>query len=251
MSLPQVFHFDQTPIRWEVIEGKPFACAVDVARVLGYKKPADAVRQHCTEGGTVKRGTPTESGVQDMLWITEGNVVRLIARSKMPQAERFESWVFDEVIPTVLKTGSYQANAAPVVPTTVQALEALLTVAKERDALAAQIEHDRPKVEFANQVGGSLNSMSINNAAKVLGTGELRLFRWLRENRILMSGGDHHNRPYQEYLDRGYFKVVESPWKSPSGEQMKSEKTLVTAKGLTWIHRKMTEAGERLSSLPA
>lgn len=87
-------------------DGKIMFIASDVAKMLGYVRPADAITAHCK--GSVKHRLPTNGGKQDVKIIPEGDVYRLIAHSKLPQAEKFESWVFDDVLPTIRKTGSYQ-----------------------------------------------------------------------------------------------------------------------------------------------
>ena len=82
--------------------------ASDVAKALGYSRPADAITAHCK--GSVKRRLPTNGGMQELKIIPEGDVYRLITHSKLPAAEKFESWVFDEVLPSIRKTGSYTAK---------------------------------------------------------------------------------------------------------------------------------------------
>lgn len=92
-------------IRTIEIDGKPYFVGADVAKALGYNNPRDAVSRHCK--GVVKRDTPTSSGIQSMSYINEGDLYRLIMKSKLPSAEKFESWVMDEVLPIIRKTGSY------------------------------------------------------------------------------------------------------------------------------------------------
>ncbi len=93
-------------------DGKIMFVASDVAKMLGYTRPADAITAHCK--GSVKRRLPTNGGVQEMKVIPEGDVYRLITHSKLPAAEKFESWVFDDVLPSIRKTGSYtKPNAVP------------------------------------------------------------------------------------------------------------------------------------------
>ena len=86
---------------------KIYFVASDVAKALGYKRPADAVSAHCRY--TVKHSIPQPQGKGFLLVnvIPEGDVYRLAAHSELPSAEKFESWVFDEVLPTIRKTGSY------------------------------------------------------------------------------------------------------------------------------------------------
>ena len=84
-------------------DGKYLFCGSDVAKALGYSNPRKAVRDHA-RGGT-KRSIPTASGDQTMTFLPEGDVYRLIVHSRLPGAERFEKWVFDEVLPTIRMPG--------------------------------------------------------------------------------------------------------------------------------------------------
>lgn len=86
-------------------DGKILFCAADVAKALGYINPRDAISRHCR--GVVKRDAPTQGGIQAIAFIPEGDVYRLITHSKLPGAEKFESWVFDDVLPSLRKDGYY------------------------------------------------------------------------------------------------------------------------------------------------
>lgn len=88
--------------------GKVLFCGSDVAKALGYARPNDAISAHCR--ATVKRSTPISGKMQDINFIPEGDVYRLITHSKLPAAEKFESWVFDEVLPAIRKTGEYSTR---------------------------------------------------------------------------------------------------------------------------------------------
>ena len=93
-------------------------CGSDVAKALGYTRPNDAIHDHCRADGTSKRRIMDRMGrPQDAVFITEGNVYRLIAHSKLPSADEFERWVFDKVLPTLRKTGGYISNADKIADT--------------------------------------------------------------------------------------------------------------------------------------
>lgn len=94
-------------IRTVEIEGEIWFVASDVAKTLGYAKPSNAVNTHCKDKGTLKQGIPTSSGEQLMTIINEPNVYRLIIKSKLPSAEKFEEWLFEKVIPSIRKKGYY------------------------------------------------------------------------------------------------------------------------------------------------
>lgn len=88
--------------------GKILFCGLDVAKALGYSVPRKALFDHCR--GVLKRNAPTNGGVQEMSFITEGDMYRLIVHSKLPSAEKFESWVFDDVLPSIRKHGMYATD---------------------------------------------------------------------------------------------------------------------------------------------
>lgn len=108
-GLLEVFTFNQnsTPIRVQVINNEPWFNGNDIASVLGYSNPRDAMSKHCKTKGVAFCDTLTEGGVQKLKYINEGNLYRLIVNSNMPKAEEFESWIFDEVLPSIRKKGYY------------------------------------------------------------------------------------------------------------------------------------------------
>ena len=134
----QVFNHEQFgDVRIIEEDGRVLFCGKDVAKALGYENPRDAIRRHCR--GVVKRdgvskttnqhGVTTEQ-VTQMSFIPEGDLYRLITHSKLPAAERFEKWVFDEVLPTIRKTGGYGAAVDMELLTQVIAQTVRITVAE-------------------------------------------------------------------------------------------------------------------------
>ena len=218
--------------------GKVVFCGSDVAKALGYRNVSDALIRHCK--GIVKHDTLTNGGVQALSFISEGDVYRLVAHSRLPSAEKFESWIFDEVLPTIRRTGGYVANEdifienyLPFLDEPYRNLFRLQMMAINQ--LNERIRHDQPLVEFANQVSNTENLIDMNAMAKLaieenIPIGRNRLFRWLRENEILMSD----NLPYQKYIERGYFSVKESVFET--GSMTKTyQQTYVTGKGQQYI----------------
>lgn len=92
-------------IRTLEVAGKPYFVAKDIATALGYAIPSKAINTHCK--GVSRMEVPTNGGVQEMLVIPEGDVYRLIIKSKLPKAQEFEEWVMDVVLPQIRKTGGY------------------------------------------------------------------------------------------------------------------------------------------------
>ena len=120
-----------------VIDGKEWFPAHQCAKILGYSNPRDAVHRHCKTEGVVKHDTPTESGVQSVNYINEGNLYRLIVSSKLPAAEKFERWIFDIVLPSIRHNGGYIANAEGLIAKTATAV--VSEVIKQLVPLLSQI----------------------------------------------------------------------------------------------------------------
>lgn len=114
-------------IRTTDINGKPYFCASDVAKALGYSNPNKAIKDHCR--AIAKRSTPISGKMQEINFIPEGDIYRLIIKSKLPSSVRFESWVFDEVLPQIRKTGTYQMQPM----TEIQIMQRSLEIINQHD----------------------------------------------------------------------------------------------------------------------
>jgi len=123
-----------------------------------------------------------------------------------------------------------------IIPTNLhEALRFAADLAEQKAVLEEQVQADVPKVQFHDQVTDATNCQTIEEVAKVLGTGRNRFFAWLRKQKILMKD----NQPYQPYLDRGYFKVIEGQYKDKKhGDSHTYTKTLITGKGLTFFQKR-------------
>ena len=194
-------------------DGKTLFCGSDVAKALGYSRPADAITQHCK--GSVKRRLPTAGGEQEAKFIPEGDVYRLIAHSKLPTAERFESWVFDEVIPSIRKHGAYltpetlsKAIADP------QWSIALLTALKEEREKVSSLQEENaaqkqmlaeaaPKVRYCDVVLRSKGAVSISKIAKDYGMSAQEMNQKLADLSIHYRQGNCWLL-YQRYARSGY-----------------------------------------------
>ncbi|MCJ0918665.1 BRO family protein [Mammaliicoccus sciuri] len=122
------------------IEGKQWFPAIKVAEILGYANPRKAIRDHSKEKGVTIRSVLSNGGTQNKKFIDEGNLYRLITKSKLPQAEQFEEWVFDDVLPTLRKTGSYQVKPL----TTSEQIQLIAKGNTELDERVTAIEESYP-----------------------------------------------------------------------------------------------------------
>lgn len=247
-ELTQVFKNDKFGnIRVVLIGSKEHFCASDIAKSLGYSNPRDAVKRHCK--GVVKHDTPTDGGIQTLSYIPEGDVYRLIVHSKLPSAEEFESWVFDEVLPSLRKHGAYMTDdTIEKALTEPDFLIRLATKLKEEKELRikaeAQIEADKPKVLFADAVSVSKTSILIGELAKILkqngvDTGEKRLFTYLRDNGYLIKRkGTDYNSPTQKAMELSLFEVKETTVTHSDGHVTINKTTKVTGKGQQYFINK-------------
>lgn len=250
MNMVEVFKNEEFGEVRTLIEGdKVLFCALDIASSLGYTNPRKAIGDHCR--CVTKRYVPHPQSPDkqiEMSFIPESDVYRLIIRSKLPAAEEFERWVFDEVLPTIRIHGAYMTpetiEKALLTPDFLIKLAQRLKEEQEmRQKLEEKVEADKPLVEFANHVSNASNLIDIGTLAKIakdehIDVGRTRLFDWLRENGYLMSAPGNKNQPYQKYIEQGLFKVREYTYTTPYGDKV-GTKTMVTGKGQMFFIEKL------------
>ena len=220
--------------------GKVLFCGSDVAKALGYAKPQNAIDRHCK--GALKRGIPhpqSPGKTIEMLFIPEGDIYRLAAKSELPGAERFESWIFDEVIPSIRKTGGYQ------IPQGKELLAlAVLEAQKTIEAQATQIEEMRPHALLGRAITTADTSILIGDFAKILRQngvlmGAKRLFVWMRENGYLIKRkGTDWNLPTQRSMEMGLFEIKESVHIDGNGCNRITRTPKLTGKGQEYFVEK-------------
>lgn len=140
------FNFNGATLRATVIDGDPWFVGVEVATLLGYAKPGLAIKAHC-RGAAIYSPIPDALGrEQETRMITEGDVYRLAMRSRLPAAERFETWVVDTVIPSLRKHGGYTMGQEKVETGEMdrelllaKALQAMQSVLAEADEKVARL----------------------------------------------------------------------------------------------------------------
>lgn len=241
MNNIQIFNNEQFGrVRIIMADEKPMFLANDVARSLGYANPRKAIGDHCK--GVTKRDTPTTSGVQVVSYIPESDVYRLVMRSKLPQAEQFQDWVCDEVLPSIRKTGGYMAAKESDTPEMIMARAVLVandTIARQKQQLEQahkQVAMLTPKAELMDKVLDTDQKIDVGQAAKILNLpfGRNTLFLKLRQRGIFFC---NRNEPKQEYINRGYFELKEKLIDRNNHESFTVIKVLVTQKGLDFIAR--------------
>ena len=181
-------------------------------RSLGYARPADAISAHCK--GVCVLPTPSAGGVQNTKFITEGDVYRLIAHSKLPGAERFERWVFDEVLPSIRKHGAYLTeDVLEQALTSPDFLIELATRLKTEKAKNAQLTVSnqimQPKADYFDMLVDRNLLTGIRDTAKELGIRQNDFVRFLLDKGYLFRTKKGKLRPYATYVDSGLFEMKE------------------------------------------
>lgn len=233
-------------VRTVEVDGKILFCGSDVAKALGYSNSNDAITRHCR--CIVKHDIPhpQSPGKTIMVsFVSEGDIYRLITHSKLPSAEKFESWVFDDVLPSIRKTGLYSINQkedekAQLLLTVYNGgVEAVVAtrelVALETAPLKDKIEEDKPKVDYHDKVLQSKDLMPISVIAKDYGLSAVKLNRILHEEGVQFKQGKTWLL-YQDYANQGLTHTKTYTTTTNDGEERTVTHTQWTQKGRHLIH---------------
>ena len=229
-------------------EGEPWFVASDVAKALGYERPADAVNIHCKKTNKITQYCDSPDRVKtppiNLNIIPESDVYRLVMRSNLPSAVEFQDWICEEVIPAIRKTGAYGVPALPNFRNPAEAARAWadkeeqrLLEERKRLALEQRMEEVRPKVVFAESIEVARTSILVGEMAKLVkqatgyDIGQNRFFEWLRNRGYLHKSGSQTNMPTQRCIDNGWMEIKEGARIGSSGESHITRTPKITGKG--------------------
>ncbi len=220
-------------------EEKYLFCGIDVAKALGYSDASRAIRQHCK--GRVNRPTLTNGGTQSLAYVNEGDLYRLIVHSKLPSAERFEKWIFEELLPTIRKYGAYMTDSVleqvqdnPEMIFNIA--EKLLAEREKTKALEGRLRIAQPKADYFDAFVNQDDLVGIRVAVKELAsTREKLLIKVLIEKKYLYRGPDERRTllPTAEAVAKGFFVVKEV--RAVHSNKKRVPQTFFTPKGLDHI----------------
>ena len=194
--------------------GKVLFCAKDVAIALGYKDSTNAIKQHCR--GVVKRHLTDGLGRDQITnFIPEGDVYRLAAKSELPGADKFESWVFDEVLPSIRRNGGYIINQDELSPEELMA-KALMVAQKtlaDREArlsaLTVENQIMAPKAAYFDELVDRNLLTGLRETAKELNAPPKQFVNFLLDGKYLYRDKKKKLMPYQRHVDDGLFELKE------------------------------------------
>lgn len=212
-------------------DGAILFCGSDVAKALGYANSRKALSDHCR--GVTKRYTPTVSGEQEMSFIPESDLYRLVFSSKLPTAEKFTEWVTAEVLPSIRKHGGYVNGQEQLSPEELMA-KALMVAQKmlaEREArlsaLTVENQIMAPKADYFDQLVERNTLTNFRETAKQLDIPPKKFVAFLLEKKYVYRDKKGKLLPYEQ-KNNGLFEVKEC---FNEKTQWSGTQTLVTPKG--------------------
>lgn len=230
-------------IRTINVDSKPYFVGSDIAKVLGYKEPHKAISRHCKGG--MKRTILTNGGNQEVTIIPEGDVYRLIIKSKLPSAEKFESWIMDEVLPQIRQTGGYipineeepnelfLARAVQIANETIKHKDEIIANQKKRIKSLEETEKDWKLLMDTK------GTFSVNEIAHFIGIGEYKLFSYMRSVGLLFKNENGDNVPYENPTNKGKFTAI--PAIAPDGTA--HLQTRIYPDGISYITKLLRKYG--------
>lgn len=246
MNQTQIFNFEQNKVRTVLVNDVPYFVGKDVAEVLGYSKPRNAISIHVDVED--KQDAPIQGalgGKQSMTIINESGLYSLIFKSKLPNAKKFKRWVTSEVLPSIRQTGTY----TNIPQTFSEALRLAADTEEERARMENQIKLDAPYTMFGKAVSNSDGAISIGEFCKIvyekhgISIGRNKMFSWLRKKGYLISYGREKNNPKQKYIEQGLF-VSNPVIVARTQGNIQEATTLITGKGQVYFLEKLQEDSE-------
>ncbi|WP_019012220.1 phage antirepressor [Deinococcus aquatilis] len=256
-SSTSVFLFGAQPIRVLPEPGGPWFILVDVCRVLGISNPRNIPSRLKDEQKGV-RLVDTPGGPQEVTVISESGFYKVVLRSDSPNAEPFQAWVTEEVLPAIRKFGAFEVAPVPALPDFQNPAAAARAWADEFEGhqlAKAQVELLAPKAEVYDTLLSAEGLHLIEVAAKELGWGPQKFRDQLYADEVLMHkhkhGESRHNLPYQVHIDAGHFVVRPRTWRDPEGIEHTTRTTYLTAAGLLWAAKRYRKPNTGRLPVPA
>ena len=246
-ALERIFHYRDRRLRTLQRDGQHWFVVIDVCEALEICNTRDAISRLASDDVGLIELVDARGRRQRMRIINEAGLYTLVLSSRKPEAKAFGHWVTHEVLPSLRRSGVYrmpdkpagERKAGQLALGSRRLLNLALDASLECDRLRQENELLRPKAEFYDAVADGGDSFSFGETAKLIGLpgcGRNNLIRFLRARGILMAG----NIAKQRYVDRGYFRVVQSGFAAADGTLHVKAVTRVREKGVEFIRRQLT-----------
>ena len=255
-----IFNYGQNTVRVTMRDTNPWFVAKDLCEVLDIQWGGTALAGISAKNKGMGK-FPTPGGTQSLSMVSEAGMYRLVMRSTKPDAEKFQDWVTEEILPTIRRHNMYlmPAVAKQVIESPETFLARAVLVANEMiAAMKKKIAADAPAVAFTSAVTKTDDSITVNEMAKILNQnnfdiGANRLYEWCRAKGYLQKSGREYNKPTQLGINSNWFRVEKVLVSTSYCQQTPRTYTAVTAKGQVGILNKFNheEFGMLKSVIPA
>ena len=244
MNEIKIWNFEENVVRTVEIDGKPFFVGKDVAEVLGYAKPRNAIMVHVDDDD--KKDAPIQGnlgGTQNMTIINESGLYSLILSSKLPNAKKFKKWVTSEVLPSIRKHGLYATEELINNPDIMIAAFTALKEEREKtkilnDTVAVQnqqIAELQPKASYYDVVLNCKDLVSTSKIAKDYGWSAIKMNAYLHERGVQFKQGDIWLL-YQKYANLGYTSTKTHTYPASDGSVHSKIHTYWTQQGRLFLY---------------
>lgn len=236
----QTFNFETQVVRTVIKNNEPWFVGKDVAEILGYKRTADAIRQHVDKEDKGVGEIQTPGGIQKMTIVNESGLYALIFGSKLPKAKLFKRWVTSEVLPSIRKHGMYATESTVEQmlndpDTAIQLLETIKQERAEKALLEQQIAEYEPKISYLDTILSSKDTVTITQIAADYGMSAQAMNKLLNELNVQHKVGGQWIL-YRKHMRHGYTKSHTTEIPKADGTSMVVMNTKWTQKGRLFIY---------------
>lgn len=233
MNEVQLFNFENHEVRSLLLNNEPWFVGKDVAEVLGYAKPLNAIAQHVDKDDSLKQGLTDSLGRQQKtIFVNESGLYALIFGSKLESAQKFKRWVTSEVLPALRKTGQYQVKELSGSELMAKALIEAQSVLAAKDKV---IEEMKPKASYYDVILNCKGLLATSVIAKDYGWSAIRLNEYLHKKGIQFKQGKTWLL-YQKYATEGYASTKTHEHLDNDGTNHANVHTYWTQKGRRFIY---------------
>lgn len=237
MNELQLFNFEENEVRTLLINGEPYFIGKDVAQILGYSNPRDALSKHVDDEDKGVAKCDTLGGKQDLTVINESGVYALVFGSKLPSAKKFKHWVTSEVLPTLRKTGGYTMPK-----TYLEALKAFTAEVEKNEMLSLenkiqtqQINELKPKADYTDRILKTTDLMTITQIAKDYGMSAKQFNAMLHDYKVQFKQNGQWLL-YSKHQSKGYTSSETVEFDRPDGTVGVRLNTKWTQKGRLFLY---------------
>lgn len=254
MNELQNFNFSGNQLRTVLIDNEPFFVGKDAAVAIGYKNFRDALKSHVKDKYKRESRITTPSGMQTVTVISEPGLYQLAGESKLPSAEPFQDWVYEEVLPTIRKHGAYMTNE--VIEKTLTSpdfiiqlatklkdeQEARLELEKENSQLSLELAEATEKTRYLDLILDSPDELIVKQIAQDYGISAVKFNQILNKLRIQYKQNNQWIL-YSKFQGKGYIKSRTFNYIGSDKKQHTRINTCWTQKGREFLYRKLKKAG--------